>query len=85
MAVIEMSLGLTGNMSGLLGNRKTLIVEGGDDALILNKLSSVLRAGGKECLSDSIYRIGHKMQRVDLLTQDAFGGLVTLIDNTSNF
>ena len=55
MAVIEMSLGLTGNMSGLLGNRKTLIVEGGDDALILNKLSSVLRAGGKECLSDSIY------------------------------
>lgn len=55
MAVIEMSLGLTGNMSGLLGNRKTLIVEGGDDALILNKLSGILRSGGKKFLSDSIY------------------------------
>ena len=55
MAVIEMSLGLTGNMSGLLGNRKTLIVEGGDDALILNKLAGVLRAGGKESLSDAIF------------------------------
>ncbi len=55
MAVIEMSLGLTGDMSGLLGNRKTLIVEGGDDALILHKLSGVLRTSGKESLSDSIY------------------------------
>jgi hypothetical protein len=55
MAVIEMSLGLTGNMSGLLGNRRTLIVEGGDDALLINKLSGVLRASGQEGLSDSIY------------------------------
>jgi len=55
MAVIEMSLGLTGNMAGLLGNRRTLIVEGGDDALIINKLSTVLRASGEEGLSDSIY------------------------------
>lgn len=55
MAVIEMSLGLTGNMAGLLGNRRTLIVEGGDDALIINKLSTVLRASGKEGLSESIY------------------------------
>ena len=55
MAVIEMSLGLTGNMTGLLGNRKTLIVEGGDDALIINKLSGILHNSGKESLSDSIY------------------------------
>lgn len=55
MAVIEMSLGLTGDMSGLLGNRQTLIVEGGDDALILHKLSALLQADGKEGLSDRIY------------------------------
>lgn len=55
MAVIEMSLGLTGDLGGLLGNRKTLIVEGGDDALILHKLSAVLRASGKTSLLDSIY------------------------------
>lgn len=55
MAVIEASLGLTGNLSGLLGNRNTLIVEGADDALILNKLSGVLRAGSREHLSDSIF------------------------------
>lgn len=55
MAVIEMSLGLTGDMSGLLGNRQTLIVEGGDDALILHKLSAILKSDGKEGLSDRIY------------------------------
>ena len=55
MAVIEMCLGLTGNMSGLLSNRRTLIVEGGDDALLINKLSTVLRASGREGLSDSIF------------------------------
>ena len=55
MAVIEMCLGLTGNMTGLLSNRRTLIMEGGDDALLVNKLSAVLRASGREALSDSIY------------------------------
>ena len=55
MAVIELSLGLTGDMSGLLGTRQTLIVEGGDDALILHKLSGILRGGGKSYLSDRIY------------------------------
>jgi energy-coupling factor transporter ATP-binding protein EcfA2 len=55
MAVIEMCLGLTGSMSGLLGNRKSLIVEGGFDSLILNKLKGVLRAGEAESLSESIY------------------------------
>src|SRR5260370_22063470 len=55
MAVIELSLGLTGDMSGLLGTRQTLIVEGGDDALVLHKLSGVLRGDGKPHLSDRIY------------------------------
>ncbi|WP_299048170.1 AAA family ATPase [uncultured Tateyamaria sp.] len=55
MAVIESSLGLTGDLSGMLGNRKVLIVEGGTDALILSKLSSLLTKGGKEGLSDEIY------------------------------
>lgn len=55
MAVIEMALGLTGNMGGLLGNRRTLIVEGGDDVLLINKLSTVLRTSGHVGLADSIY------------------------------
>jgi hypothetical protein len=55
MAVIELSLGLTGDMSGLLGSRQTLIVEGGDDALILHKLSGVLRGESKSHLSDKVY------------------------------
>ncbi|QQN63004.1 AAA family ATPase [Bradyrhizobium diazoefficiens] len=55
MAVIELALGLTGDMSGLLGTRQTLIVEGGDDALILHKLSGILRDEGKPHLSDRIY------------------------------
>ena len=55
MAVVELALGLTGDMSGLLGSRQTLIVEGGDDALILQKLSGLLRSGGKPCLSERIY------------------------------
>ncbi|GLS35746.1 hypothetical protein GCM10010869_13350 [Mesorhizobium tianshanense] len=55
MAVIELSLGLTGDMSGLLGTRQTLIVEGGDDALILHKLSGILRGEGKAHLSDRVY------------------------------
>lgn len=55
MAVIEQSLGLTGDQSGLLGNRQVLIVEGGDDAVILHKLSGLLKAAGKDGLSDRIY------------------------------
>lgn len=55
MAVIELALGLAGDMSGLLGTRQTLIVEGGDDALILHKLSGLLRSAGKSHLSDRIY------------------------------
>lgn len=55
MAVIEQSLGITGDQSGLLSNRQVLIVEGGDDAVILHKLSGLLVADGKEGLSDRIY------------------------------
>ena len=55
MAVIEQSLGLTGDQSGLLSNRQVLIVEGGDDASVLHKLSGLLKADGKEGLSDRIY------------------------------
>lgn len=52
MAVIEQSLGLAGDLSGLLSNRQVLIVEGGDDALIIYKLSGLLASKG---LNDRIY------------------------------
>lgn len=56
MAVIERSLGLAGDMmSGLLGTRQTLIVEGGDDALILHRLSAILERDGRSHLSGRIY------------------------------
>lgn len=55
MAVIEQSLGLTGDHSGILGSRQVLIVEGGGDAVVLQKLSGLLKAAGKEGLSDKVY------------------------------
>lgn len=55
MAVIEMALGLTGDLGGMLGQRKVLIVEGGTDSLIINKLSGLMKADGQEGLSDHIY------------------------------
>ena len=55
MAVIEQSLGLTGDQSGILGNRQVLIVEGGDDTVVLNKLSGLLKSSGKDGLSDRVY------------------------------
>ena len=55
MAVIELSLGLTGDMSSMLGNRQNLIVEGGVDALILHKLSALMIASESEGLSSRIY------------------------------
>lgn len=55
MAVIETALGLTGDMSGLLETRHTLIVEGGDDALILHKLSVIMRSAGRPHLSDRVH------------------------------
>jgi hypothetical protein len=57
MMVIEQRLGLSGSMSGLLGSRQNLVVEGVDDMLILQKLSGVLRASGEDSLSDRIYII----------------------------
>jgi energy-coupling factor transporter ATP-binding protein EcfA2 len=89
MAVIEQSLGLTGDQSGILGNRQVLIVEGGDDTVVLNKLSGLLRADGKEGLSDRVYMwpahgaqktpmyagfaIGQKWDAAVLLDSDAAG------------
>jgi energy-coupling factor transporter ATP-binding protein EcfA2 len=89
MAVIEASLGLVGALGGLLGNRWTLIVEGGIDALILNKLSNVLKTAGKEGLSDRVYlwaaegasktpmyasfAVGQKWEAAVLLDSDAAG------------
>lgn len=55
MAVIEQSLGLTGDHSGILGSRQVLVVEGGGDAVVLQKLSGLLKAAGKEGLSDKIH------------------------------
>lgn len=54
-AVIEIALGLTGEMSGLLGSRQTLIIEGGDDALVLRKMSGILAKAKKAHLSERIY------------------------------
>lgn len=55
MMLIEARLGLSPSMQGLLGNRQTLIVEGGDDALVLQKLSGLLSKANKPGLSDRIY------------------------------
>lgn len=55
MAVIEQSLGLTGDHSGILGSRQVLVVEGGGDAVVLQKLSGLLKAAGKDSLSDRIH------------------------------
>jgi hypothetical protein len=55
MAVIEAALGLAGSLAGLLANRWTLIVEGGIEALILNKLSAILAKSGREGLNERIY------------------------------
>ncbi|HEX3809223.1 MAG TPA: AAA family ATPase [Rhizomicrobium sp.] len=54
MAVIEHRLGLTGDQSSLLGNRQTLVVEGGDDLVILGKLNGLLAADSKG-LSPRVY------------------------------
>jgi energy-coupling factor transporter ATP-binding protein EcfA2 len=54
MAVIEARLGLSGEHSSLLGNRQTLVVEGGTDLIILNKLNALLGAVGKG-MSSRIY------------------------------
>lgn len=57
MMVIEAALGLTPGMSGLLGARQNLIVEGVDEWVILNKLSGLAKASGKPGLSDRVFLI----------------------------
>jgi energy-coupling factor transporter ATP-binding protein EcfA2 len=60
MMVIETTLGLGGGMSGLLGARQNLIVEGADDVMILHKLSGVLQKSQEPGLSDRIFLIPAK-------------------------
>lgn len=55
MMVIEAALGLSPSMSDLLGHRITLIVEGTDDFVILNKLSGVFAKSGKDALPPEVY------------------------------
>jgi energy-coupling factor transporter ATP-binding protein EcfA2 len=55
MMVIEAALGLSPSMSDLLGHRSTLIVEGTDDFVILNKLSGVFSKSGKDALPPEAY------------------------------
>jgi hypothetical protein len=42
-------------MSGLLGRRKTLIVEGQDDSTVLWKLSKLCEDAGKACIPEDVY------------------------------
>ncbi|HWK53768.1 MAG TPA: hypothetical protein VNR18_05315, partial [Hyphomicrobiales bacterium] len=55
LAVIEAALGLSADMRSLLGSRQTLLVESGDDALILNKLSQILGSISKPHLAGRLY------------------------------
>jgi hypothetical protein len=55
MMVIESSLGLSPEMSGLLGRRKTIIVEGQDDSTVLWKLSKLCEDAGKHCIPEDVY------------------------------
>lgn len=55
MMVIEQALGLSPSMSGLLGIRQNLVVEGGEDAVILQKLSGIMAQSGDGGFSDRIY------------------------------
>jgi hypothetical protein len=53
--VIESSLGLSLEMSGLLGRRKTVIVEGQDDSTVLWKLSKLCEDAAKPCIPEDVY------------------------------
>lgn len=57
MMVIEQALGLAAGMSGLLGARKNLVVEGVTDVLVLHKLSGVLQKASRASLRDDLYLI----------------------------
>ncbi|MGB7293783.1 MAG: hypothetical protein WBD99_16570, partial [Thermodesulfobacteriota bacterium] len=60
MMVIEQILGLSGAMSGLLGYRQNLVVEGENDVAILQKLSALFQHSKEEGLSDRIFLIPAK-------------------------
>lgn len=67
MMVIEQALGLSPSMSGLLGIRQNLIVEGGEDAVVIQKLSGVLQNSGDAGLSDRIYLLpAHGAQKTPM-------------------
>lgn len=55
MAIVELALGLNGDMGELLATRQTLIVESGVAALILQRLSGILGSVSKPHLSDRVY------------------------------
>lgn len=55
MMVIEAALGLSPSMSDLFGHRRTLIVEGTDDFVILNKLSGLFAKSGEDALPSEVY------------------------------
>ena len=55
MAVIESRLGLSGDPSAFLDHRHSLIVEGGDAALLIRQLSDLLERSGKEGLSNRVH------------------------------
>lgn len=55
LAVIEAALGLSPDMRALLGSRQTLLVESGNDALILHKLSQILGSISKPHLAGRLY------------------------------
>lgn len=57
MMVIEQALGLSSSMTGLLGIRQNLIVEGGEDAVIIQKLSGILERAGESGLSERVFLI----------------------------
>jgi energy-coupling factor transporter ATP-binding protein EcfA2 len=74
MMVIESALGLSGGMSGLLGARQNLIVEGVDDYLILHKLSGVLATGKAKGLSERIFLIPtHGASKSPMMAAFLFG------------
>lgn len=55
MMVIEAALGLSPSMSDLLGHRTTLIVEGTDDFIILNKLAGVFAKSSRPAMPAEVY------------------------------
>jgi energy-coupling factor transporter ATP-binding protein EcfA2 len=60
MMVIEQALGLSAGMSGLLGARKNVVVEGITDVLVIHKLAGVIEKSGGQGIRDDVYLIPAK-------------------------